>query len=391
MAAVVGALSRLFQPTIGILSGEKVCQGINPWYFLIGLRMVTLFFAFGPWESLRSDLICQWPSDVGDAKAFCSALCYNQQFPIPISSVWAFHFIAIIFTVALMKFVYVKGKDASTKDAEAAVGSSAPTTFGGWRYGIYIFCIVLILTMELIFIWIVLGLQFPIMNQTVVMCYPNNAACPPSTQCALNVQSDKQAILWALAFCAAANASVCIGYLATHGAQACGCCGGRGNTGKANARETVRHGCLCKREGCNCSQDGSGGWMGSRNYWGDSGVEMVGCKCQPEGLNCCCHQGNGGGKDVACGCQGSRQCPCYFQGSEVGHSQNLLPCRDDSEGKLLRGDIELGGENKDWRPIDGRMPRREPLRIGVKKSRGNPGREGRVVKYMSKYQTWGKR
>ncbi|KAH0626395.1 hypothetical protein JD844_001353 [Phrynosoma platyrhinos] len=365
MAAVVGGLSRLFQPTIGVLSGEKVCQGINPWYFLIGLRLVTLFFALGPCESLRHDLICQWPSDTGDAKTFCSALCYNQHFPIPISSIWVFHFITIIFIVALMKFVHVTEKDSSAKDVEAAMESkpghgtegccdpAGPAAFSGWRYGIYIFCIVLILTLELSFIWILLGLQLPIMNQAVVVCHPNNVACPPSAQCALNVQSDKRTALWSLAFCAAANASVCVGYLAVHGGQAYGCRGGCGSKRKARAGFSAREACPCNRE------------------------------------NCCC-QGNEIGRDAGCGCQGNRQCPCFFQGNEVRQSQNLVPSNEDSEGKLLRGDTELGGERKDWRPDDGRIPMREPLRIGAKKGQDRPGREGRVIKHAAKYQAWGK-
>uniref|UniRef100_A0ABM5EIF7 Connexin N-terminal domain-containing protein n=1 Tax=Pogona vitticeps TaxID=103695 RepID=A0ABM5EIF7_9SAUR len=403
MAAVIGGISRLFQPTIGVLSGEKPCQGISPWYFLIGIRMVTLFFAFGPWESLKADLICQWPSEVGDAKAFCTALCYNQHFPIPISAVWAFHFIAIIFTVALMKFVHITGKDTSAKDVEAAVEGSKPamgtsmscepygqTTFGGWRYRIFIMCVALILAMELSFIWILLALQSPVMSRGVVMCYPNNPACPPSAQCALNAQSDKQAILWALAFCSAANASVCIGYLATHASQACGGCGSCGSAGKARfdghlncGREAVGCGCRCNRPGCRCCQGSDGGQAKGCGYQSCGNVGTEGCRGHPEGATCCCHPGND--NHVACGCQDDKRC---LQESEM--RQNSLASRGDSEGKLLRGDTEFGGERKEWKPNLGRMQIKEPLRIGAKKGQGSP-KGGKPVKYVAKYQAWGKR
>ncbi|KAJ7314082.1 hypothetical protein JRQ81_006016, partial [Phrynocephalus forsythii] len=332
MAAIIGGVSRLFVPTIGVLSGEKPCQGISPWYFLIGLRMVTLFFAFGPWESLKADVICQWPSEVGDAKAFCTAVCYNQHFPIPISAVWAFHFIAIIFTVALMNFVHISRKGTPDKDAEAATTGSKPPpgtggccepdgqpTFGGWRYRIFILCIVLILAMELSFIWILLALQSPIMSRGVVPCRPNNPACPPSAQCALQARSDKQALLWALAFCSAANAAVCVGYLATQAGQACGYCGSYGGSGKARfgghancGREAVGCGCRCNQPSCRCYQGGEGGRAEGYGYqtYGKAGIE--GGRCKPEEANCCCPPG----KDnwVVCGCQDNRQPPCNFQG-----------------------------------------------------------------------------
>ncbi|XP_061447581.1 uncharacterized protein LOC133367501 [Rhineura floridana] len=410
MAAVIGGISRLFQPTIGVLSAEKLCQGLNPWYFLIGLRMVTLFFAFGPWDSLKSDMVCQWPSDTGDAKTFCSVLCYNQLFPIPISAVWSFYFIAIIFTVALMKFVYVQSKDASGKDVEEEPRPSFGTEadagccetqsqpkFGGWRYGIYIFSIVLILAMELSFIWILIGLQLPIMTQGIVTCRPNNPACPPSAQCALNGQSDKQGILWALAFCAAANACVCIGYLATPACQACGYGGGSGSgsTGAARAacqgnrgREAVGQGCRCNGAGCHHCQGDGGAWARAYGCRSDGGMGTAGCGCQLEGAKCCCRQGNG--REVACGCPENRCCPCYFQGNEAGQSRNSMASKEDSEGKLLRGDIELGAERKNWGMIDGKMQMREPVRIGTKTGQGSPGGR-KTVTYVAKYQTWGKR
>ncbi|KAK9395405.1 hypothetical protein NXF25_018766 [Crotalus adamanteus] len=221
MALVIGGISQLFQPTIAVLSAEKICQGTNLWYFLIGLHMVTLFFAYGPWDSLKADLVCCWPSNIEDANKFCLTICYNQRFPVPISGFWVFHFIAIIFTVALLKFVYVTKKSPKDKDAEAARKpisgtESSPKVgeqlhFGGWRQGIYIFCIALLLAIDIAFIWTLLGLQLPNLIQEVTTCYPNDPACPATAQFAVNSISDKRAILWVLAFCSAANIIFCIG------------------------------------------------------------------------------------------------------------------------------------------------------------------------------------
>lgn len=408
MAAVVGGISRLFQPTIGVLSAEAACSGINPWYFLVGFRMVMLFLAYGPWDSLKNDLVCQWPKDLGDTKTFCSALCFNQEIPIPISSIWVLHFMITLIIVGLMKFVYVSrgGKAASSKDAEAGAESEAgagcctqagQTRFGGWRYRIYILCIVLILITELSFIWALLGLQLPIMNRRVVICYPNDPVCPATAQCTLSGRADKRAILWALAFCAAANVSVCIGYLATHCGQACGCCGGPDGQGKPKAsgqgnpsREATGCGCPCNGADCSKCQGDAGGWVGIYGSQGGSIPGMEGCKCQAEGGNCCCRQGNESGREGACNCQNNRWCPCYFQGSEAGQSRNSMCSREDSDGKLLRGDTEVGGDRTEWRTLDGKMQIKEPLRTVAKKGRSSPA-GGRPAKYAAKYQVWGKR
>ncbi|KAL7990115.1 hypothetical protein Chor_012781, partial [Crotalus horridus] len=186
MAMVIGGISQLFQPTIAVLSAEKICQGTNLWYFLIGLHMVTLFFAYGPWDSLKANLVCCWPSNIEDANKFCLTICYNQRFPVPISGFWVFHFIAIIFTVALLKFVYVTKKSPKDKDAEAARKPISGTE-------------------NIAFIWTLLGLQLPNLIQEVTTCYPNDPACLTTAQYAVNSISDKRAILWVLAFCSAAN------------------------------------------------------------------------------------------------------------------------------------------------------------------------------------------
>ncbi|KAK9397599.1 hypothetical protein NXF25_020960 [Crotalus adamanteus] len=384
MATVIGGISRLFQPTIAVLSAEKICRGTNPWYFLIGLRMVTLFFAYGPWDSLKADLVCRWPSNIGDANKFCSAICYNQRFPVPISGFWVFHFIAIIFTVALLKFVYVTKKSPTDKDAEAARKPISGTEhspkvgeelhFGGWRYGIYIFCIALLLAIDVAFIWTLLGFQLPNLIQEVTNCYPNDPACPATAQCAVNSISDKRAILWVLAFCSAANIVFCIGVLSAQCCHSCGLCRG---PEKARPAEYGSH-------------DHSAGCPGDRGRWTEvlSNRELIQagaarCGCQPEGVSCCCRQGNEGSRGMACGCQNNRLCPCFFQGSDTGLSS--LTGREDSEGKLLRGDTEIEGERKKWGAAENWMPTNEPVKMGAQRSQGS-SRGGAAVKNMAKYQ-----
>ncbi|KAM6451782.1 uncharacterized protein PHA67_018375 [Liasis olivaceus] len=394
MATVIGGISRLFQPTIGILAAEKICRGTNPFYFLIGLRMVTLFFAYGPWDALKNDLICRWPSDLGDAKTFCSGLCYNQRFPVPISGFWVFHFIAIIFTIALLKFVYVPQKSPTDKDAEAATESKPATGakvadephFGGWRYGIYMFCIAFVLAIDVAFIWTLLGLQLPIISLGVTTCYPNNPACPSSAQCVVTGLRDKQAILWVLAFCSAANVAVSIGYLSTHCCQACGFCKGSkkarpGYQGRGGS-EAGEYGCCYHGPGChgNC-----GGWTEVPGDRGKAQAGAAGCGCQPEGVSCCCCQGNDGSRGVACGCQNNQLCPCFIQGSKTRLSS--LTGREDSGGTLLRGDTEIQGERKKWGAAEKWIQMRESLRTEAQRGQGS-SRGGTTVKNTAKYHSW---
>ncbi|KAG8147956.1 hypothetical protein E2320_001396 [Naja naja] len=387
MATVIGGISRLFQPTIAVLSAEKICQGTNPWYFLIGLRMVTLFFAYGPWDSLKADLVCRWPSNIGDGNKFCSAICYNQRFPVPISGFWVFHFIAIIFTIALLKFVYVTKKSPTDKDAEAARRpkptsgtESSPKVgegFGGWRYGIYIFCIALLLAIDVAFIWTLLGFQLPNLSQEVTTCYPNDPACPATAQCAVTGVSDKRAILWVLAFCSAANIVFCIGVLSAQCCQSCGIC-----RGPEKARP-AEYGCHYHDARCHGCPGDCGKWT---EVLSNREVVQAGaarCGCQPGGVSCCCHQGNEGSRGVACGCQDNRLCPCFFQGSDTGLSS--LTGREDSDGKLLRGDTEIGGERKKWGAVENWMQLNEPVKMEAQRGQGSP-RGGTAVKNMAKYQ-----
>ncbi|KAL8176621.1 UNVERIFIED_CONTAM: hypothetical protein K2H54_037013 [Gekko kuhli] len=361
MAGVVGGITRLFQPTVGVLASDKTCRGLNPWYFLVGLHLVSVFFAYGPWDAAKSDLVCHWPSSAGDEKTFCNALCYNQRFPVAISSSWALHLLVMLIMVALMKFVYVtvKKKDSSGKDVETAVeptpdqGTSAvlewydvvgKTEFGGWRYKVYMLCIIAILAATSIFMFVLIAYQLPAVMQKTFTCTPENAACPGSVQCTFTGRSDKRAILWAMACCSGATIILCIGYLATHVCRACGFCGGHDGAKKARtghgSREVEGGGRRSREEGRDTYSEGSGGGAGGRGHRGDGGARMAGCRCQFDGENCCCAQGYDSSRNVACGCYENRRCPCYFQGSDTGQSLSSLASKEESEGTLLRGDTE---------------------------------------------------
>lgn len=416
MAGVVGGITRLFHPTVGVLASDKTCRGLNPWYFLLGLHLVSVFFAYGPWDAVKSDLVCNWPSSAGDEKTFCNALCYNQRFPVAVSSAWALHLLTVLIVVALMKFVYVtvKKKDAPGKDVEKAVeptpdkGSSAElewydvigkTEFGGWRYTIYILCIVVILAATSIFMFVLFVYQLPPVMQKTFTCTPENAACPAFVQCAFAGRSDKRAILWAMACCSGATISLCVCYLATHAGQACGFCGGRDGTKEDRAVHKSREaegGGHRSWEGGRDSDtrlEGSGGGAGGLGRQGDGGPGTTRCRCQSDGANCCCvAQGRGSSRSVACGCYDNRHCPCYFQGSNLGQSRSSLASKKESEGTLLRGDTKVGGEGREWRAHEERLLMRESLRTGAKRGRGSPagGRGGNALKYLAKYEARGK-
>ncbi|XP_016853331.1 uncharacterized protein LOC103281072 [Anolis carolinensis] len=248
MAAVVAGLARLLQPAMALPGGGSGGQGLAPWYLLLGLRLVALFIADGPWSSTQPDLACNWTLADVNAQPFCSALCFNQHFSSPVSSMWGFAFLAALLPVGLMKLIRA-GQKHERKVARAAdeeltdsiglrqnmaagiktAAGSAPTptmtafktdppsletkTPCTWRSVAFVFCVILLLAMEVCFLWAVILLQLPSVSETTFLCLPGAQTCPKALECAVAGQADKQVALWALAFTAIVDIAACLTYL----------------------------------------------------------------------------------------------------------------------------------------------------------------------------------
>lgn len=104
MSIILSGLIHVFQPLLSSLSGALTCEGLGPWYFLLGLRIVAIFFSNGPWDTVKEDIVCNWIHPIHErSRDFCTALCHNQHFPISVSGTWGLVFIALLLLVGLMK------------------------------------------------------------------------------------------------------------------------------------------------------------------------------------------------------------------------------------------------------------------------------------------------
>lgn len=247
MAALVTGLARLFQPTMMLPGGKSDGLGLAPWYLLLGLRLVALLLANDPWSSAKADLVCNWTKATmeEDLQPFCQALCFNQHFSSPVSSAWGLGFLLGLFPVGLMGFIRVVSKHQKKAARAAEEGqtnpdgvsyamvtaesppslkeaplernvapsdakNSSPST---WHLAAFAFLVILLLVMELVFLWVVIALQIPLVSEMTFRCLLGGRACPPILECAMLGQVDKQVALWGLIFTAIVNVIVCLSCL----------------------------------------------------------------------------------------------------------------------------------------------------------------------------------
>ncbi|KAH0626393.1 hypothetical protein JD844_001351 [Phrynosoma platyrhinos] len=250
MAAFVAGLARVLQPTMTLLGGERRCQGLDPWYLLLGLRLVALFIADGPWSSVQPDLACNWTLADLNVRPFCSTLCFNQHFSSGVSSAWGFAFLVALLPVGLMRLIrsgvkherqVARAADEELTDSigmrhnmesgiKIAAGSASTSGVAAfktdpipteskmaprctWRSVAFAFCVILFMAIELCFFWVVITLQMPSVSETTFLCLPGAQTCPEALECAMGRQADKQVALWALAFTAMVDVVACLVYL----------------------------------------------------------------------------------------------------------------------------------------------------------------------------------
>lgn len=117
MSIILSGLIHLFRPLLTSLSGAIECDGLSPWYFLLGLRIVAIFFSNGPWDSVKEDVTCNWIQPMPERSlGFCTTLCHNQHFPISVSATWGFVFIVCLLLVGLMNLTKPRKKKEKEKE-----------------------------------------------------------------------------------------------------------------------------------------------------------------------------------------------------------------------------------------------------------------------------------
>lgn len=253
MAMVLPALARFFQSDLTAVRDEPGFRGLAPWYLLLTIRLVAHFIAMGPWSSVGPDLTCNWTLVEADARPFCSALCFNQHFSAPITSVWGFSFLMALIPLGLMRLIVSRPKhqnngadvklthptrgshnmaasfniaEHSNPALEVSYPSTATTRADGvpgktpkmashspWRAVTYSLCVILLLMMELSFLWVLIAWQVPAVSQTTFLCLPGARICPEALECAVAGQVDKQTALWMLAVTALINMAACLIFL----------------------------------------------------------------------------------------------------------------------------------------------------------------------------------
>ncbi|XP_053115169.1 uncharacterized protein LOC128328934 [Hemicordylus capensis] len=119
MSIILSGLIHVFRPLLASLSGALDCKGLGPWYFLLGLRIVAIFFANGPWDTIREDVECNFIQPIEDrSRDFCRALCNNLHFPISVSATWGLVFIVLLLLTGLMRLTSPKKKKKREREEE---------------------------------------------------------------------------------------------------------------------------------------------------------------------------------------------------------------------------------------------------------------------------------
>ncbi|KAG6922240.1 hypothetical protein G0U57_003180 [Chelydra serpentina] len=91
---IISTLVGLLQPVLSALSGALRWQGLQHWFFLLGLRLLAMYFAVSSWESAPQDVACAWsPGQEAETRTFCTSVCYNRYFLAPVLPTWGFSFL----------------------------------------------------------------------------------------------------------------------------------------------------------------------------------------------------------------------------------------------------------------------------------------------------------
>ncbi|CAM5117245.1 unnamed protein product [Eretmochelys imbricata] len=121
---IISTLVGLLQPVLSALSGAVQWQGLEHWFFLLGLRLLAMYFASAPWESAQQDIACAWsPGQDEDTRRFCTSVCYNRHFLDPIRPTWGFSFLIALLPITILRMLYPKD-DPHGKGGQEIVASA---------------------------------------------------------------------------------------------------------------------------------------------------------------------------------------------------------------------------------------------------------------------------
>ncbi|XP_044870481.1 uncharacterized protein LOC123369187 [Mauremys mutica] len=133
MLIIVSTLVSLLHPVLSAMSGALRWQGLEHWFFLLGLRLLALYFASSPWESARDDLACAWNrSQEEENRRFCTSVCYNRHFLDPVTPSWGFSFLIALIPITIMRMLYPQG-DRQGQGGEEDTASTRSNMAAGHR------------------------------------------------------------------------------------------------------------------------------------------------------------------------------------------------------------------------------------------------------------------
>lgn len=221
MAAIVTGFLRLLQPAMAVISQH---QGTALWYGLLGIRLVALFIADGPWGTIKEDFTCN-----ETVSTFCLATCFNQQFNFPFSGLWSFTFVASLVPVVLLKTSnvwttrYLRDSDVEMVNCDGAQdikdGSPDGPCVGRAPHKVSvlskllpnIICCLVLLLLEGVFLFLLASRQLPRIHSRNFIC--QTSACPVELQCTIFSQMDKLMAVITLIIISSFICGTCLMYL----------------------------------------------------------------------------------------------------------------------------------------------------------------------------------
>ncbi|XP_042702138.2 uncharacterized protein LOC122172916 [Chrysemys picta bellii] len=133
MLIIVSTLVSLLHPVLSAMSGALRWQGLEHWFFLLGLRLLALYFASSPWESARDDLACAWNrSQEEENRRFCTSVCYNRHFLDPVTATWGFSFLIALLPITIMRMLYPQ-EDCQGQGGQEDMASTRSNVAAGHR------------------------------------------------------------------------------------------------------------------------------------------------------------------------------------------------------------------------------------------------------------------
>ncbi|XP_074985146.1 uncharacterized protein LOC142072388 [Caretta caretta] len=124
MLVIVSTLVGLLHPVLSAMSGALRWEGLEHWFFLLGLRLLAMYFASEPWESAQQDIACAWsPGQDEETRRFCTSVCYNRHFLNPVMPTWGFSFLIALLPITIIRMLYPK-KDPHAKGGQEVAESA---------------------------------------------------------------------------------------------------------------------------------------------------------------------------------------------------------------------------------------------------------------------------